>query len=218
MFNSDYNMGCVQPPCLSENACQDDKNENLTPEEEQFCETDSEFIDFILKGLKRSECGRIIMPIPWNHKNSHLLGKNYKLSIQILKSTLKKLKNTPELLKLYDSVFLEQIESGVTEKIENLENFLNEHPEASFMAHSGVFKLDRETSKCRIVMLSNLCEKIPHQSLTVSHNMSILAGPTLNHTITLSLMLLRFDDYLLIFDLKKKPSILFNWKRQINTG
>ena len=115
------------------------------------------------------------MPVPWNHKNAHLLGKNYKLSIQILRSTINKLKQNPDLLKLYDNVFVEQKKLGIIEKVENLEKFMEDHPECSFMPHMGVFKLNRETSKCRVVFLSNLCEKDSSKPLTVSHNQNILA-------------------------------------------
>ena len=67
----------------------------------------------------------------------------------------------------------------------------------------GVFKPERETTKCRVVFLSNLCERNPSQSVTLSHNQAMLSDPTINQKITTSVLHLRFDSKLLCFDIKK---------------
>jgi len=198
-----------------------------------FCavesETNTKLIEYVLQNTDRDDNGRLIMPLTWNCKNSHLLGKNYNLSLKILNSTFQKLKNDPKKLELYDSVFKEQRDLGILEKIPNIEQFMSEHPECSFMPHMGVFKLARESTKCRVVYLSNLCETDRTRSLTVSHNQAILPGPTLNHTTLTALMLLRFDSYMMLFDIKKaflaialremdQNRLMCLWYRNVSAG
>jgi hypothetical protein len=67
----------------------------------------------------------------------------------------------------------------------------------------GVFKLDRETTKCKIVFLSNLCEINRSKPKTISHNQAMYCGPCLNFKISTALINFRFDDKLLCFDLEK---------------
>ena len=99
------------------------------------------------------------MPLLWNGRVSHLLGKNTNLAKQILKSNLKKLSKNDEFLKLMDENIKTQAAQNLIERIDNLDRFCEEHPEYSFLPHMGIFKLDRSTTKCRMVFLSNLCEK-----------------------------------------------------------
>jgi len=94
------------------------------------------------------------MPLTWNEKNFHLLGMNYNLSLKLLRSNLNKLKIYPEKLALYDKVFREQAGSGMIEKVADVEKFIEEHPTCSFMPHMGVFRMNRDTTKCRLVFLS----------------------------------------------------------------
>ena len=93
----------------------------------------------------------------------------------------------------------------------------------------GVFKPERETTKCRVVFLSNLCERNPSQSVTLSHNQAMLSGPSINQKITTSVLHLRFDSKLLCFDIKKaflnnalQPNdankLLLLWYRNLNKG
>ena len=88
-------------------------------------------------------------------------------------------------------------------EIDNLEQFVTAHAEHSFLPHMGVSKLDRETSKCRVVYLSNLCQDDSSKPFTVSHNQAMFSGPNLNQKISSAMMHLRFDEKLLIYDLQK---------------
>ena len=63
--------------------------------------------------------------------------------------------------------------------------------------------MDKESSKCHVVYLSNLCGKDKNKSLTLSHNQVIYPGPNLNKKLSTALLQLRFDKYLICFDLKK---------------
>ena len=67
----------------------------------------------------------------------------------------------------------------------------------------GVFWLNRQTTKCRIVFLSNLAEQSHDGSFTASHNQAMLPGPSLNQKLASALIHLRFGNYLLIFDIVK---------------
>jgi len=157
-----------------------------------------------------------------------LLGQNYKLSRQILNSNLRKLKKN-DLLGMYDQVFKEQESLGIIEKITDVEAYIYQNPDVSFLPHTGVVKLSRDTTKVRVVLLSNLCEPIPNQLKTVSHNNALLPGPCLNHKLSTSLLLSRFDKYILIFDITKaflgiqlresdQNKLLCLWYNSVETG
>ena len=93
-------------------------------------------------------------------------------------------------LALIDQTFREQEGNDIIERLDNLD-YLNEYPGSSFLPHMSIFKLGRETTKCRVVFLSNLSEK--RGSKYLSHNQAMLAGPTLNHKLSSALLQLRFE-------------------------
>ena len=80
---------------------------------------------------------------------------------------------------------------------------MNDHPESSFLPHMGIFKMKNQTTKVRIVYLSNLCERNTAQPNAVSHNNALLPGPCLNSKLGTSFLLSRFDEFILIFDITK---------------
>ena len=190
-------------------------------------ELNRKLIRYALDNTTRDKDGRLRMPLLWNAEMSHLLGKNHRLATLILKSTLRKLSKNEEKFKLMDTVIKEQVANGIIERVDDLENFLEVHPEHSFLPHMAVFKPDRETTKCRIVFLSNLSEKDPNQPTTISHNQAIYAGPSLNQKISSALIHLRFDEKICCFDVKKafnnislddvdQNRLLFLWFRNID--
>ena len=203
-------------------------DESSYENDELNSETNLKLVEFVLKNIKRDSDGRFIIPLCWNNKNFHLLARNYKLALSILNSNLKKLGKRPELLKMYNQVISDQKDLGIIEKIEDLDDFMAKNPQCSFLAHNGIFKLDKETSKCRIVFLSNLSEK-GNGLNQISHNQALLPGPNLNHKITTAMTLQRFDKYLLIFDICKAflniklndfdcNRLLFLWFNNIEKG
>ena len=64
-------------------------------------------------------------------------------------------------LDLIEDLFKEQLSLGIIEKLDNLNEFMIEHPKCRFLPHMPIIKLSRETTKCRNVFLSNLCENEP---------------------------------------------------------
>ncbi|XP_068234742.1 uncharacterized protein [Palaemon carinicauda] len=192
-------------------------------------EVNDQLVRFALNHSVRTEKGRISMPLLWNSKVSHLLGRNYNLVKAVLKSNLKKLRKNELHLHLMDDAIKEQEQLGIIQRIPNLDQYMEEHPEHSFLPHMGVFKLNRETTKCRVVFLSNICEKDLSKPATVSHNQSIHSGPCLNQKIASALLHLRFGSKLLCFDIRKafnqielNPSdqnkLLFLWYRNVKKG
>ena len=166
-------------------------------------ETNKKLISYVLNTTERDETGRLVMPLTWNNKNCHLLGNNYKFSLKVLQSNVSKLKQNASKLQMYNDVFKDQEKQGIIQRIENVEEFMEDNPNCSFLPHMGVFKPDRETTKCRVVLLSNLCVKSRTSKPVVSHNQAMLPGPCLNHKIITALMMLRFDKFMIIFDIKK---------------
>lgn len=203
---------------------------NLTNhvDDENHNSRDSDVVESVLTNCDRDVDGRLIMNLPWNPRNNHLLAKNYFLSRQILFSTLKKLKDDKIKLDMYDSVFKEQEKLGVIERIPNLENFMELHPECSFLPHMSVYRMGHESTKCRVVFLSNLAEKSKTNSM-FSNNECMLSGPCLNHKISTAVMMLRFDKYLITFDIVKaflsiklrehdQNRLLFLWFEDVKNG
>lgn len=195
------------------------------------CELNKNLIDYTIKNIIRTDEGRIKVPLLWNGKVKNCLADNCNLAKVILKTSLKKLqkgyklqKDGGQKLDLIDQTFREQEESGIIERIDNLEEYLNEHPGSSFLPHMPIFKFGRDTTKCRVVFLSNLSEK--RGSKYLSHNQAMLAGPTLNHKLSSALLQLRFGRFLLIYDLKKafnqlelsdidQSKLLFFWFKNV---
>ncbi|XP_068227922.1 uncharacterized protein [Palaemon carinicauda] len=151
-------------------------------------EIHTQLVSYVLEKTTRNSEGRLVMPILWNPRVSHLLGHNFNISKKILSNLQRKLQgNLDDKLKQIDMVFKEQADAGIIERIENLDKFKKEHPESSFMPFMGIFKPDRETTKCRVVFLSNLGDKG-----SKNHNQTMHAGPTLNQKLSTSIINLRF--------------------------
>ena len=194
--------------------------------DEAVTERNKELVQYVLENTDRTEDGRLIMPLLWNGKVCHLLGENYSLSRQMLESNLKKLSRNKTHLKMTDDVFKEQEQLGIIERIDNIDRFREAHPSASFLPHMSVIKMNRESTKCRVVFLSNLAEKDKSKPLTLSHNQTIYPGPNLNQKLNISLLQLRFGENLLCFDLVKaflmiglrevdQNRLLFLWYRNV---
>ena len=206
-----------------------DPEEKIIFDETIDTETNIKCAQYVLDNITRDDTGRIFLPLLWNNKISHLLGKNFNLAKQILASNVKKLKKHEGHLLEVDKVFKEQESLGIIEKVKNLNEFLEKTLCHSFLPHMAVVKPDRETTKFRVVFLSNLKENDKSMPATFSHNQAMMPGPSLNHKIITSLMLLRFDKYVLIFDIKKaflniglseldKNKLLFLWYKNVEKG
>ena len=175
---------------------------DLNSYENEVHEINENLVNFALSSCRRLSDGRMEFPILWNSGNSHLLSKNYNLAKAILNSNLKKMSKNRLHLDLMDEYFRDQLQEGVIERIDDLDKFMQLYPRCSFLPHMGVFRLKRETTKCRVVFLSNLFEANPSKNV-VSHNQCIESGPSLNRKLSSSLLHYRFDTKLIIFDIKR---------------
>ena len=173
-------------PCMNENS-----NNDL----------DIKVTERILVNTERQTDGRLVMPLPWRTEALHLLESNFKLAENILYSNLKKLQKHNDRLVMIDDVFREQVRTGIIEKVDNLEE-VKHSSEHSFLAHMPIFKLEKSSSKCRIVFLSNL-SGTSQNGAALSHNQVMHAGPNLNNKITTAILNLRFGEHILTYDLKK---------------
>lgn len=162
----------------------------------------------------------------WNNKVSHLLGNNYNLAKRILLNQLKKFKDNPEKLEMIDQVFKDQRQLGIIERVQSPETIPEAFPGYSYLAHMPIFRPEKVSSPCRVVFLSNLNGK---GASTISHNQAMLSGPSLNRKLSTALISLRFNQYLLCFDLKKaflqieleeldQYRLLFLWFKNIEKG
>ena len=164
-------------------------------------ELNDKIVKFALENLTRDDEGRLVIPLLWNSNSSHLLAKNQNLAQSILNSMFKKLDS--DKLNSINEVFKEQVSLGIIEKVDNVKDFLDSNNNFSFLPHMAVFKNDRQTTKCRVVFLSNLSECDSSQVKSVSHNQAMHPGPNLNQKILTSILHLRFDEKLCCFDIKK---------------
>ena len=201
------------------------KETNNLPEDHDL---NSELVQFLLDNVDRGEDGRIIMPILWNDKVKHLLAQNFQLAKNVLHSNIKKFSKNESKLNLINANILELQSAGIIEKLDNVHDFIASNPTCSFLAFMPIFKLDKQTTKCRLVFLSNLSEKNKDGSPAISHNMAMYSGPCMNQKLTTALLLLRFDLKLLVFDLKKafcqillpekdQNKLLFLWVKDLGS-
>ena len=184
-----------------ERAVNDIMNYDNLPVDDEI-EVNKDIAEYILSNSDRDVDGRLRMPLPWNPSTKHLLSTNLSLSKKILMTNLKKLRNSQKLAS-YDQVFREQEESGVIERVGDIDKFLATNPGSSILPHMGVYRTVSETTKVRVVYLSNLCEKTNLQPNGVSHNVALLPGPCVNSKLITNMILSRFGRYLLLFDIVK---------------
>ena len=81
---------------------------------------------------------QVKLPFKDNHP---MLSDNYTNASRGLATVIKKLKTQPEILKQYDQVIKEQLESGVVEEVR----------QDQVLPDRGVVRLDRDTTKVRVV-------------------------------------------------------------------
>ena len=141
-------------------------------------------------------------------------------------SNLKKLQSkSPEVLLQCDEVIKKQMRDEIIERVD-LDDYLSRNQGVSFLPHTAVIRENAETTKCRIVFMANLAEKF---SGGLSHNQISFSGQNLNSTLFDSLLYLRFDKYLYVFDIcsaflsikireEDTRKLLFLWFDNVSEG
>lgn len=165
---------------------------------EDSVDLNSQLVKYVIDNTVRCFDGRLVMPALWNTEIINNLPKNYNIALNVLKSQFKKFIKDRSRLNQYDEVIQQQLKDGIIELIPELDSVVKD--ESSFIAHSAIFKESSSTTKCRIVLLSNLCDRGENN---LSHNKVSLPGPNLNSKSYIACTLLRFNRFLFIFDLVK---------------
>ena len=143
---------------ILESECKFYLNYEYSVSGEEENELNTKLVNFTHRNLSSLQDGRLVVPLLWNGSVSQYLSNNENLAKAILKSNYKKLQKNPGQLQLVDQVIKEQLEAGIIECVPDLDLFKAEYPNYAFLSHMPVFKPDRNTTKCRIVFLSNLKE------------------------------------------------------------
>ena len=112
-----------------------------------------------------------------------------------MKGQLKRLRKEPEVLDEYDSIIKEQLNSGVIEKVAELEETEKVH----YLPHHAVIRKDAETMKLRIVYDASSKERKNGTSL----NDCLHTGPSLNPLLFQILVRFRENRVALVGDIEK---------------
>ena len=165
-----------------------------------FSELDRTLFKYVLDNITRDQEGRVCAPALWNAEIESMLAKNEHLARRVLRSTLQKLRKNKNTLKSYDDVIQQQLRDGIIELVDDLPAFLKANKVHSFVPHSAVIRAAAATTKVRVVFMSNLADR---RGGGLSHNEISFPGANLNYALLESLTLLRFDKYLISYDLVK---------------
>ena len=92
---------------------------------------------------------RYEVSLPWNADFSdEFLQSNYELCNKRLQSLFSKLKDKPDLLQEYDTIFQEQLKNGIIERVSDCQE---KQVKIHYLCHHGVFRKDHNTTKLQIV-------------------------------------------------------------------
>ena len=112
---------------------------------------------------------RYEVALPWNGLQEEL-PNNYGLALGRLRNNIKRLRERPELLKIYHDIIREQLEKGMIEEAPWKSNGLQH-----YLPHAYVLREDHETTKLRIVIHANA----KSQKSGISLNDCLAKGPNL---------------------------------------
>ena len=92
--------------------------------------------------------GRYEVCLPWKEFHDPL-PDNYTLSLRRLEGLIKRLRQTPEILKDYKATIQDQIDKGIVEVVPSSEIVQERH--VHYLPHHAVIRTDKETTKLRVV-------------------------------------------------------------------
>ena len=135
---------------------------------------------------------QVKLPFKDNHP---MIPDNYTAASRRLTTVIKKLKDQPEILKQYDHVIKEQLQSGVVELVPQDE--IPQPGNVHYLPHRGVVRLDRDTTKIRVVY--DASSKVFGPSL----NDCLHVGPSLNPLLFDILLRFRVHEVAITADIEK---------------
>ncbi|XP_068686960.1 uncharacterized protein [Montipora foliosa] len=122
---------------------------------------------------------------------------NYEKSVARLSSQLKQLRRDPEVLREYNSIIEDQLQSGIIERIDTTE--CPAVGKVHYLPHHGVVRRDALTTKLRIVFDASSRATSEDPSL----NDCLYSGPSLTPTIFKILLRFRERKIALVGDIEK---------------
>lgn len=129
---------------------------------------------------------RYEIELPWKNDCLPIPDTDYNLCYNRLKSMHFKWSKTPNVLREYNSVIQEQLAAGSIDKGKNLASEEENKEDVQYLPHDAVIRMDRETTKLRIVYEGSA--KFPGQQL--SHNDCLASSP--NYIPQLAEVLMKF--------------------------
>ena len=139
---------------------------------------------------------RCEVKLPFKEGND-LLPDNYMLTLNRLKSLLKRLRSDPELLKEYDAIMKEQCKLGILEDADP--NIPGTIGRIHYLPHHPIIRTDKNTSRVRIVY--DASSKATRESLSL--NNALYPGPSLIPLILNILIRFRCHKIALTSDIEK---------------
>ena len=107
--------------------------------------------DTVLEAFEKNlsfQDGKYLVHLPWKEQHG-LLPDNFENCVARLSSQLKRLRKDPEILKEYDSIIQDQLQSGIIEQVD-----CAKRPDVGrvhYLPHHGVVRRDALTTKLRVV-------------------------------------------------------------------
>ncbi len=140
------------------------------------------------------DAGRYSVKLPWKEGHPEL-PTNYPTSLRRLKSQVARLEKEPEVLWEYAAIIKDQLETGVIERVVELEKAGKVH----YLPHQAVIRKEATTTKVRIVYDASSKEKKSGTSL----NDCLHVGPSLNPLLYDILLRFRENRIALVGDIEK---------------
>ncbi len=140
------------------------------------------------------ENGRYTVPLPWREGNFQV-PLNRQLSEGRLKSQLKKLQKSPEVLNEYNNIIQQQLEDGIVEKAPVKPT----GQRISYIPHLAVVREEAATTNVRVVYDASAKSSKRMKSL----NDCLHTGPSLNPLLYSVLLRFRIHRLVLIADIKQ---------------
>ncbi|XP_028159005.1 uncharacterized protein LOC114351861 [Ostrinia furnacalis] len=160
-----------------------------TPEE-QKCE------EFFKQTTTRDPSGRYIVKLPFKEENPNCKsGNSREIAVSRFLMQERRLAKSPNLKDLYSDVIAEYLELGHMEKVPNDEI---DKSESVYLPHHAVVKLNRTTTKLRVVFDASCRDKNG-----VSLNSELLVGPRLQSDLRHLAMRWRLHPICLVADIVK---------------
>lgn len=137
---------------------------------------------------------RYEVTLPWKEHHPHL-PDHFDLCRRRLHSLLKRLRQTPQLLREYHTIIQEQLDKGIVEAVAHPTQIISH--QIHYSPHHGVVRQDKKTSKLRMVYDASA------KSTGPSLNECLYTGPKFGQSIFDILLRFRLHHVGLIGDIEK---------------